>query len=144
MARSSEAGEMASKTGGSPMWILTDFGFFSVVRKPEDVEGGMLTVRGRVKADLEALRSRYLEAASPISEDMEADYRYRFRVEAGEFGTALRIIVMDIDYQNFKKAVIERQGPIRHEIYGLLWQVLSQLWLCDLGTEDEEMLEESE
>jgi len=39
------------------MWLITNFGFFSVVQKPGD---DMLTVRSRVKADLEELQNRYI------------------------------------------------------------------------------------
>lgn len=37
------------------MWVVTDFGFFSVVQKPGDAEAGTLTVRARVRGDLEAV-----------------------------------------------------------------------------------------
>jgi hypothetical protein len=115
------------------MWILTTFGFFSVIQKPEDKEKEMLTVRGRVRADLEALRSMYLPDASPISEDERADYRYRIQINAATFGATLSRVVGDIDYCNFKNAVAERQGLTRHDLYLLVWQVLHQLNICDLG-----------
>jgi len=31
------------------MWMLTTFGFFSIVEKPEDRAAGRLTIRARVK-----------------------------------------------------------------------------------------------
>lgn len=113
------------------MWILTSFGFFSVVRKPEDVEGDMLTIRGRVLSDLENLRDAYLPNASPISEHRQADYRYRFRAPASDFGDAMSRIAQDIDYDNFKDAVLARQGWTRHDIYLTVWTSLCQLNCCD-------------
>ena len=35
------------------MWLLTPTGFFSIVRKPQDAAAGTLTVRSRVRADLD-------------------------------------------------------------------------------------------
>lgn len=120
------------------MWVVSTEGFFSIVRKPEDVDSETLTVRGRVRADLENLKNRYLPEASQISEDEKADYRYRLRAKASDVGKALGRMAGGIDYGNFKDAVEERHGWIRHEVYGLVWQVLCQLSLCDLETKDEE------
>jgi hypothetical protein len=118
------------------MWILTTLGFYSVVRKPEDEKEGMLTVRGRVRGDLEGLKRKYLPDSSPISEDELADYRYRFRVKAANLGEALSRMAGDIDYRSFKRAVAERQGLMRHDIYLLVWQVLRQLYACDQELEE--------
>lgn len=38
------------------MWILSPIGFFSVVRKPNDVQRGSLTVRVRVRTTLLPLK----------------------------------------------------------------------------------------
>ena len=51
------------------MWLMTNFGFFSFVQKPGDE---LLTLRSRVKMDLETLR------ATP-----ESDCQYRARVQSG-------------------------------------------------------------
>jgi hypothetical protein len=113
------------------MWIVTNFGFFSVVRKPDDVEGDMLTIRGRVRADLEALKSTYLPDAAPITEDKRADYRYRFKTTAFDFGVAMNRIALEIDYDNFKESVAVKQGWNRHDIYSQVWSVLRHLYCCD-------------
>jgi hypothetical protein len=42
------------------VWLITPLGFFSVVREPDDIGAGSLTIRARVKSDLEALRKHYL------------------------------------------------------------------------------------
>jgi hypothetical protein len=113
------------------MWIISTTGFFSIVRKPEDVELGLLTIRGRVRADLERLKTMYLPKASSISEDERADYRYRLRAKVFDVGEALGRMAVDINYANFKSAVEERQGWTRHEVYVLVWQVLRQLIACE-------------
>ncbi|MBI4704877.1 MAG: hypothetical protein HY744_27550 [Deltaproteobacteria bacterium] len=45
------------------MWLFTSFGFFSVVQKPGE-EG--LTVRARVRSDLERPREQYLPGLREI------------------------------------------------------------------------------
>ena len=36
------------------MWLITNFGFFSVVKKSEDLKSDSLTIRSRAKGDLES------------------------------------------------------------------------------------------
>src|SRR5262249_11648333 len=52
----------------SHMWLMTPLGFFSIVCKPDDKGRGTLTIRARVKSDLEALRREFLPALGPIVE----------------------------------------------------------------------------
>ena len=59
------------------MWLITPLGFFSVVRKPTDVEAKTLTVRARVRSDLEALKANYLPQLGAIQESRVNDYRFR-------------------------------------------------------------------
>ena len=98
------------------MWILTTFGFYSVIRKPGDKESAMLKVRGRARADLESLKDDDLPEAKLISENDRANYTYRLRVNAADFGAAITRMVADIDYSNFKDAIARRQGSVRHEV----------------------------
>jgi hypothetical protein len=51
------------------MWVITPLGFYSVVSKPKDMESGTITIRARVKSDLEALRQECLPSLGAISED---------------------------------------------------------------------------
>lgn len=113
------------------MWIITCFGFFSVVRKPGDEDGCWITIRGRVRSDLESLRDGYLPGSESVVETSGSDYRYRFRVKAADFGDALRRMATDIDYDNFKDAVAERQSIARHDIYTNVWSVMRHLYCCD-------------
>ena len=43
------------------MWLITNFGFFSVVEKPDDPKLGTLTVRSRVLEDLESVKEQYFK-----------------------------------------------------------------------------------
>jgi hypothetical protein len=105
------------------MWIITSIGFFSIVRKPEDVASGTLTVRARVRGDLEALRQACPELGE-IEESPHSDYRFRARGPKAAVGAAIGRLAEGIDYDNFKDAVGARQGRGRAEVYHGVWDVL--------------------
>lgn len=109
------------------MWLITNFGFFSIVRKPEDVAPQTLTVRARVQADLELLRTRYLPNLGPIAADAGTDYKYRAKAPKADVAMALRHAAEDIDYSNFKDSVSQSQGPKRAHLYHRLWDILYEL-----------------
>ena len=106
------------------MWLITDFGFFSVVRKPGESQ---LTVRARTRTDLETLRERHLPALGEILEGAGTDYQFRARVPVEDLAEAMQGIVQEIDYPNFKNAVTRNQGPKRARIYHEVWQTLWQI-----------------
>ena len=96
------------------MWIFTPFGFFSVVQKQGSP---VLTVRARVRDDLDRLRERYLPSLSPTITGAGTDYRYRATVPHEKLAHAMAAIVRDIDYCNFKSEVARRDGPSRAGVY---------------------------
>ena len=106
------------------MWLMTNFGFFSIVKKEGEEH---LTVRARVKQDLLNLKERCLPAAGAIEVSDYTDYRYRVRVTREVFAEALREIALDIDYPNFKNAVAQKQGKARARIYEGVWHQLYDL-----------------
>lgn len=108
------------------MWLMTTFGFFSIVDKPDDDEL-MLTVRARVRADLEHLRDHYLPTMSAVEAYTGSDYPYRARVERSELAAAMSRLVLELDYANFKDEVFRRQGRGRAHAYGRVWEVLHDL-----------------
>lgn len=116
------------------MWLLTNLGFFSVVETPEDSGQGTLTVRARVRSDLEALRERYLPELTDISTDQGTDYRYRARVPRGALSAAVGKIVADIHYPNFKDCVADKQGEERANVYSDVWRALTRLQKETKGT----------
>jgi hypothetical protein len=109
------------------MWLLTTAGFYSIVSKPWDREAGTLTVRARARADLEALRARYLPELGDIVESATADYRFRAQAPQAAVAEAVRRAVADIDYDNFKDAVAHRQGRAREGIYHRVWHELFRI-----------------
>jgi ADP-ribose pyrophosphatase YjhB (NUDIX family) len=109
------------------MWLITPQGFFSVVQKPSDAAAGMLTVRARVGADLDALRQTVLPQLGPTTEGEGTDYRYRARAPRGAVAAAFSAMVEQLDYSNFKSAVAKRQGQARAEVYHDVWHDLYRL-----------------
>ena len=109
------------------MWLMTPFGFFSIVQKPDDEEKGTLTIRARVYQDLEKLRTKYLPGMGEISANAGSDYRYRAKAPRGEVGLALANMAVGIGYNNFKDEVAVRQGKVRAGLYGKVWEVLYKL-----------------
>ena len=109
------------------MWLITNFGFFSIVSKPDDAEAQTVTVRARVKDDLIALRQKYIPSLGPILEHVGTDYQYRAKVPRSDLAIALLHIALDIDYSNFKNSVAERQGVARSHLYHEVWEKLYKL-----------------
>ena len=119
------------------MWLITNFGFFSIVEKPHDRDSGSVTIRSRVKKDLQTLKEKYLPQMRPIQEGVGTDYRYRATASRSEFANALLQIGLDIDYDNFKNSVARNQGKQRENLYHRVWTVLDKLQNPSL-TEDEQ------
>lgn len=120
------------------MWILTTFGFFSVVAH-RDLPDSLL-VRARVRADLDALLARMIVPDRPPVEcTPDADYRYRAVVPRSVFATILALAIEGIDYANFKDAVHERQGFARALLYSNVWdqlrgvEALDKPWNAETG-----------
>jgi hypothetical protein len=106
------------------MWLMTNFGFFSVVKKEGE---DYLTVRARAKQDLLNLKERYIPAIGAIEVSEYTDYRFRVRVPQEAFAEALRDIALDIDYPNFKNSVVAAQGKGRAKLYEDIWVRLLDL-----------------
>ena len=108
------------------MWVITRSGFFSIVCKPDDAEADTLTIRSRVKSDLDALRE-FLPNLGEVEEGAGTDYRFRARAKRREVATALAKMVEQLDYPNFKNEVAKKQGKYRASLYGKVWDVLYAL-----------------
>ena len=109
------------------MWLISDVGFFSIVCKPGDEAQGMLTIRARVRGDLERLRQQYLPSMGPIVEDGGTDYRFRARALRGDVAQAVAAMVGAIDYRNFKDRIASVQGSARAHRYAAVWSDLAGL-----------------
>ncbi|WP_322470172.1 hypothetical protein SOM08_05205 [Hydrogenophaga sp. SNF1] len=106
------------------MWLITPVGFFSVVRKPTDIKNKTLTVRARVRSDLEALKAQYLPELGSIQESKVNDYRYRAVAPQAAVAAAMTRLIKDLDYANFKDEVKKCQGADRAHLYHDVWDVL--------------------
>ncbi len=106
------------------MWLFTDFGFFSVVQKPDT---SCLTVRSRVGDDLDRLRERYLPELSDTVVGGGTDYPFRATVSHADFAAGLSRIASALDYSNFKYRVEGTLGRERSSVYGRVWQDLLAL-----------------
>ena len=107
------------------MWLLTPFGFFSVVKhRTRDC----LIVRSRVHLDIRAMRDALPSVVSEPAHTPDADYPYRLEVTRAVLADAVREFVLNgIDYDNFKNEVARVQGRKRASIYGSVWAALRRL-----------------
>ena len=109
------------------MWLITPTGFFSIVQKPTDVAANTLTVRARVRQDLETLRAQFLPGLGEIQESRNNDYRFRAVAPRAEVAAAMAQMVNTLDYSNVKSQVAKVQGAARAHLYHDVWDVLYRL-----------------
>ncbi len=108
------------------MWIITKIGFFSIIQKPWNISTGTLTIRARVRSDLEGLKA-YLTDMSDIVESEDSDYRFRSVAERGAVEAAMAALIADIGYSNFKSEVAVTAGYARAAVYSDVWHDLYRL-----------------
>lgn len=108
------------------MWIFTETGFVSAVRKADNPK--VLTVRSRDKKSLEPLA---IQTGSQIACSPDADYPYRVFVEQEAFAKWAFEQSMAVDYNNFKNQVAKSRG------YDFA-SALSNVWVSMLEAEDDE------
>lgn len=106
------------------MWLITPIGFFSIVQKSADIAGNTLTIRARVRSDLEALKAEALPELAMITSSKSTDYRFRAVAPRAAVETAMAKLVATLDYDNFKNRVAKRQGAERAHLYHRVWDVL--------------------
>jgi hypothetical protein len=107
------------------MWIFTETGFVSAVRKEDNPS--LLTVRARDRKSLELLSEA---TGAKIAQSPDADYPYRLFVSAEAFGQWAMDQAINVDYSNFKNRVAKTRG---YEFASSLGGV----WLAMLGVEDD-------
>jgi len=107
------------------MWLLLPFGFYSIVAKPGDRVAGLLTVRARAAADLDALRAR-VPALGATIHGGGTDYPFRAQVPREALAAALAGFVDALDYDNFKDEVA-RHDASRAHLYHRVWEVLARI-----------------
>lgn len=102
------------------MWLFLPFGFYSIVQKPGT---DCLTVRVRVIADLDRLRSR-MPTLSPTIIGGGTDYPARATIAHADFAAGLSSLALSINYSNFKGHVGRVLGAARAAVAGRVWGVL--------------------
>jgi hypothetical protein len=108
------------------MWIFTETGFISAVRKPE--YPGVVTVRSRDRKSLESLAAK---AQVQIKRSPRGDYPYRVFVSDGPFIEWFLDRGAELQYSNFKNRVVETRGKA-------FSNALNKVWLAMLSVEDAE------
>jgi hypothetical protein len=82
------------------MWLCSQLGFFSIVRK----EAGTFHIRARCRDDLEQL-AKAAGACSPVASFKGSDYPWRIICPANELPAFMKVLTASIDYGNFKSAI---------------------------------------
>jgi hypothetical protein len=108
------------------MWIFTETGFVSAVRKEDNPS--LLTVRARDRKSLGLLSEA---TGAKIAQSPDADYPYRLFVSAEAFGQWAMDQAIKVDYSNFKNRVAKTRGDE-------FASSLSEVWLAMLSVEDQE------
>jgi hypothetical protein len=82
------------------MWLCSQLGFFSIVRKDQDT----FHIRARCREDLELL-SKAAGAGKPVASFPGSDYPWRILCCADELPAFIHALTSSIDYSNFKSAI---------------------------------------
>lgn len=106
------------------MWVMTQFGFFSIVAH-RTIPGSVL-VRSRSHSDLLAFAVK-LDPSPEIKATPRADYAFRLTATKGEVANVLLAATHEIDYDNFKNRVAETQGYERAGVYCEVWSTLREI-----------------
>ena len=109
------------------MWIFTETGFVSAVKKPQDA--GLVSLRARNHASLEAISSKY---GVEIINTPNGDYPWRTFVTNEQLADWLSTAALDLNYSNFKSHV-HKVNPSRKFINSL-----HDVWAVMTSTEDED------
>ncbi|MEN9604157.1 MAG: hypothetical protein RL545_846 [Actinomycetota bacterium] len=79
------------------MWIFTETGFVSAVKKPQDA--GLVSLRARNHASLEAIAAKY---STQIINTPSGDYPWRTFISNEQLAEWLSETALNLDYSNFK------------------------------------------
>jgi hypothetical protein len=101
------------------MWLFTDEGFVSAVRKGHGEAN--LVVRSRSMAALGTL-SEFARTA--IVRTPRADYPFRVHVTPETWGEFVKTVAVAVDYRNFKTQVKKTLGRDHSDALGLVWKAM--------------------
>ena len=105
------------------MWLMTKYGFYSIVQK----KPGEFHLRARVRADLEALQGAAgLEAEVATSKN--ADYHYRMVVDQAAVSKVMAVLGESIDYNNFKSHIAATPAQrAKLHAYHDIWETMFRI-----------------
>jgi hypothetical protein len=107
------------------MWIFTKLGFASAVENFND--SNQLVVRFRCWEDA----CKYSETlGTTVLDTPDGDYRYRLATSKEEWGCLLSKFSSEIDYPNFKSAVL-REDSSRSVAYHRVWEDMLDFQLSE-------------
>ncbi len=98
------------------MWVFTETGFVSAVRKVDSAS--KITARSRDRQSLEVLAEL---SETEILETPFADYGYRVLVSDDIYKVWLTTTVDMLDYDNFINRIVETRGHVFHHALGNVW-----------------------
>ena len=103
------------------MWIFTETGFVSAVKKPGD--GGKYAIRAR---DEESLAGLIEATGAELITTSNSDYKYRVIIEAEQFVAWVVDQASNIEYSNFKNRVAQTRGykytEALHDVWSAMWK----------------------
>ena len=105
------------------MWLATQYGFYSIVQKAENI----YFVRARIRQDLVNLLE-LLDLETEVLDWAQADYRYRIIVDLEELLEIMVQLAGGIDYPNFKAQIYQREEQ-SHKLgaYQNIWSTMAAL-----------------
>ena len=106
------------------MWLVTTFGFFSIIGKIGD---DALTVSAQTRQDLQELRQRHLPELQATTEDSVSDYKYNAPAPPHAVARAMSQIAMEIDYHSFRNLILKEQGFQRAMVHARVRSILRDL-----------------
>jgi hypothetical protein len=103
------------------MWLMTKYGFYSIVQKQPDE----YHIRGRERKDIENLVAGVPLPAAEIKESSVTDYAVRIIVGQTDVLAVLEFLGKNLDYNNFKDKIDRTQDQARKP-YHEVWRVLAK------------------
>jgi len=109
------------------MWVFCSTAFLSAVTDRNNPN--RLLIRARCRNDLDDFRKKYCKRMGPTIGRNElghgSDYPFRAWCGKKAFANAMRKVIMDMMYANFKNEVTKEQGWERHNVYMDVWSTMS-------------------
>lgn len=107
------------------MWVMTSWGCFSILERPEDRQAGTLTVEAVSRGDLDRLRERYLPMlGAGLAGDTGGGVRARAPREA--VAIALASMVRGVEYPDLAAEVGRLRGADQEAAYRRAWAAMAR------------------